>query len=157
MNFKSQISKSYRILHIIGAVAWFLCAAVAAAVLAMIVRSPDKNTYQIILMAVLILLIIVFLYNSAALLSQIFKSLEITDNGNTILLKKIARTYSLHPEEIRQVRLEEKYLLYSFSTKPRSMLVVDAPGVSWQVRSDIITYYDRVLNYFMEFDKDESV
>ena len=55
------------------------------------------------------------------------------------------------------MKLEEKYLLYSFSTKPRKMLVIEAPGVLWQIRSDTITGYDRVINYFMEQEEDGTI
>ena len=77
--------------------------------------------------------------------------------GETILLKQFGKTTVLHPDEITQVRLEEKYLLYSFSTKPKEMLVIEAPGVLWQIRSGSITCYDRVINYFMEQEEDGSL
>ncbi len=139
----------------IEALVWFSCAAVALAIFVMVIRSSDKNAYQFFLMGVLILLCIVCAANAAALIVQNFKSIEITDNGETILLRQFGRTVSIRPDEITQVKLEEKYLLYSFSTKPLTMLIVEAPGISWQIRSDIITNYDRVLNYFMESGEPE--
>ena len=37
------------------------------------------------------------------------------------------------------------------------MLVIEADGVLWQIRSDTITSYDRVINYFMEKDEDGTI
>lgn len=157
MNIRSETAASYRVVHIVEAVCWFVCAIIAFAILVMVIRTPDKNAWQYCLIVLLGILALVFVYNALGLLAQNFKSLEVTDRGETILLKQFGKTTVLRPDEITQVRLEEKYLLYSFSTKPRQMLVIEAPGVLWQIRSDTITYYDRVINYFMEQEEDGTM
>ena len=157
MNFRSETAASYRIVHTLGALIWLTCALIASAILVMVVRTPDKNAWQYCLIVLLGILAVVLLYNFLALLGQNFKSLEVTDRGEKILLKRFGRTTVLSPDEITQVRLEEKNLLYSFSMKPKEMLVIEAPGVLWQIRSDTITYYDRVINYFMEQEEDGTI
>ena len=148
MNIRSQIAKSYQILHCIGAAAWLLCALVDAAVIYILIGRQGKNAWQLTLIIILTALACVLLCNAWAMFAQNFKSIEIRDHGDRIILKQPGRTLSLRPEEISEVRLEEKYLLFSFSTKPRSMLVIESPAGTWQVRSDILTSYDRVINYF---------
>ena len=150
MHIRSQISKSYQILHTAGALAWLLCALVDAGIIFTLAGSPGRSARSLLLLIILTALGCVLLYNAGAMFSQNFKSIEITDHGDRILLKQLGRTLSVRPEEIAQVRLEEKYLLYSFSTSPRSMLVIESPAGIWQVRSDVLTSYDRVINYFTE-------
>lgn len=157
MNIRSETAASYRVVHIVEAILWFACAVVSSVILVMAARTTDKNTWQYCLIVLLGILALVFVNNSLGLLAQNFKSLEVTDRGETILLKQFGKTTVLHPDEITQVRLEEKYLLYSFSTKPKEMLVIEAPGVLWQIRSDSITCYDRVINYFMEQEEDGTM
>ena len=157
MNIRSETAASYRVVHIVEAVIWFACAVISSVILVMVIRTPEKNAWQYCLIVLLGALTLVFVYNALRLLGQNFKSLEVTDRGETILLKQFGKTTVLHPDEITQVRLEEKYLLYSFSTKPKEMLVIEAPGVLWQIRSDSITYYDRVINYLMEQEEDDSM
>ncbi len=157
MNIRSETAASYRIVHSIGALCWLACAVITSVILVMVVRTPDKTAWQYCLIVLLGILTLVLLYNALSLLAQNFKSLEVTDRGKKILLKQFGKTVSLHPDEIAQVRLEEKYLLYSFSMKPKEMLVIEAPGVLWQIRSDTITYYDRVINYFMEQEEDGTI
>ena len=153
MNFKSTITRSYRILHAVGACVWLLCSLISAGVVVMIMIMPDKNAWQYFLIAALSCLAVVLACNAFALFSQIFKSLEVADRGETVRLKQLGKTVTLPPADITQVKLEEKYLLYSFSAKARKMLVIEAPGVRWEIRSDIITNYDRVINFFMEKDQ----
>ena len=157
MKIRSQTAAAYRIIQTLGALIWLACAFVAAAILVMEIRTPDKNAWQYCLIILLGILAVIFLNNFLALLGQNFKSVEITDGGETVRLKQFGRTVTLRPEEITQVRLEEKNLLYSFSLRPRQMLVIEADGVLWQIRSDTITYYDRVINYFMEKDEDGTI
>ena len=157
MNIRSQTAASYRIIQTLGALIWLICAFVASAILIMTVRTPDKNAWQYCLIILLGILAIAFLWNGLNLLAQNFKSLEVTDGGQKILLKQFGRTIVLCPDEITQVRLEEKYLFYSFGAKPKEMLVIEAPGVLWQIRSDTITSYDRVINYFMEKEEDGTI
>ena len=150
MHIRSQITRSYQILHTAGALAWLLCALVDGGILYTLARSPGRSPRSLLLLIILTALACVLLYNAWAMFSQNFKSIEITDHGDRILLKQLGRTLSVRPEEIAQIRLEEKYLLYSFSTRPRSMLVIESPAGIWQVRSDVLTSYDRVINYFTE-------
>ena len=157
MNIRSETAASYRIVHIVEAACWFVCAVIALAILVMVIRTPDKNAWQYCLIALLGILALVFVYNALGSLAQNFKSLEVTDRGETILLKQFGKTTVLRPDEITEVRLEEKYLPYSFSTKPKQMLVIEAPGVLWQICSDTITSYDRVINYFMEQEEDGTM
>ncbi|HCI73872.1 MAG TPA: hypothetical protein DHV42_04950 [Lachnospiraceae bacterium] len=153
MNIKSEISKGYRILHLAGAAAWLLCSLVSAGVVVMIVIMPDKNAWNYFLIAALSCVAVVLAFNALSLAAQVFKSLEVKDNGQTIVLKQFGKTITLRPEEITQVKLAEEYLLYSFSTKPRKMLVIEAANVKWEIRSDIITSYDKVINFFLESDE----
>ena len=157
MNIRSETAASYRVVHIVEAVIWFACAVISSVILVMVIRTPEKNAWQYCLIVLLGALTLVFVYNALRLLGQNFKSLEVTDRGETILLKQFEKTTVLHPDEITQVRLEEKYLLCSFSTKPKEMLVIEASGVLWQIRSGSITCYDRVINYFMEQEEDGSL
>ena len=157
MNFRSETAASYRIVQTIGALIWLACALISLAVLVMVVRTPDKNAWQYCLIVLLGIFAVVLLYNSLALLGQNFKSLEVTDRGEKILLKQFGKTAVLRPDEISQVRLEDKNLLYTFSMKPKKMFVIEAPGMLWQIRSDTITSYDRVLHYFMEKDEDGTI
>ena len=157
MNFRSETAASYRIVQTIGALIWLACALTSLAVLVMVVRTPDKNAWQYCLIVLLGIFALVLLYNSLALLGQNFKSLEVTDRGEKILLKQFGKTAALRPDEITQVRLEDKNLLYTFSMKPKKMFVIEAPGMLWQIRSDTITGYDRVINYFMEKDEDGTI
>ena len=154
MNFKSEVTKSYRILYVIGALIWLGCALVCAAVLYMVWRIPEKGAWQFFLIVLLAVLAAVLLLNACTLFAQLFKSLEITEHGEKVTLIQLGKRIPIRPEEISQVRIEEKYLWSSFSTKPRKMLVIEAPGVRWQVRSDILTSYDRLLNYFEELDQE---
>lgn len=156
MIIRSEINRAYQILHLIGAAVWLACAVTAALILADLLRAPGKNAWQYCLIVILGFLACVLACVAWSLFSQNFKSIEITDRGEKITLKKLGRTLIISPEEIVQVRLEEKYLLYSFSTKPRQMLVIDTARGSWEVRSDIITYYDRVINYFTEIDQKDA-
>lgn len=157
MNFRSETAVSYRIVHTLCALIWLACALTASAVLVMVINTPDKNVWQYCLIVLLSVLALVLLYNFLSALGQNFKSLEVADRGEKILLKQFGRTTVLRPEEITQVRLEEKNLLYSFSMKPKEMFVIEAPGVLWQIRSDTITGYDRVINYFMEKNEDGTI
>ena len=156
MNIRSETAASYRVVHIVEAVIWFACAVISSVILVMVIRTPEKNAWQYCLIVILGFLACVLACVAWSLFSQNFKSIEITDRGEKITLKKLGRTLIISPEEIVQVRLEEKYLLYSFSTKPRQMLVIDTARGSWEVRSDIITYYDRVINYFTEIDQEDA-
>ena len=157
MNFRSETAASYRIVQTIGAIIWLACALISLAVLVMVVRTPDKNAWQYCLIVLLGIFALVLLYNFLALLGQNFKSLEVTDRGEKILLKQFGKTAELRPDEIVQVRLEDKNLLYTFSMKPKKMFVIETPGMLWQIRSDTITSYDRVINYFMEKDEDGTI
>ena len=157
MNFRSETAASYRIVQTIGALIWLACALISLAVLVMVVRTPDKNAWQYCLIGLLGIFALVLLYNFLALLGQNFKSLEVTDRGEKILLKQFGKTAELRPDEIVQVRLEDKNLLYTFSMKPKKMFVIETPGMLWQIRSDTITSYDRVINYFMEKDEDGTI
>ena len=157
MNFRSETAASYRIVQTIGALIWLACALISLAVLVMVVRTPDKNAWQYCLIVLLGIFALVLLYNFLALLGQNFKSLEVTDRGEKILLKQFGKTAVLRPDEISQVRLEDKNLLYTFSMKPKKMFVIETPGMLWQIRSDTITGYDRVINYFMEKDEDGTI
>ena len=157
MNFRSETAASYRIVQTIGALIWLACALISLAVLVMVVRTPDKNAWQYCLIGLLGIFALVLLYNFLALLGQNFKSLEVTDRGEKILLKQFGKTAELRPDEIVQVRLEDKNLLYTFSMKPKKMFVIEAPGMLWQIRSDTITSYDRAINYFMEKDEDGTI